>query len=845
MITKQTLLTALSRFLSDCVNLFVKKSEVPWEKGDGASSARLKESQSHPYGAYSVAEGYGTLVSSSAHYGHAEGSGSFVDGEAGHAEGGSTASGVKSHAEGSSTFANGDNSHAEGSGTIADGATSHAEGVSNTTMNEGEHAEGKYNITIQNKTIHTVGVGNKTNNVITRKNGHLIDVDGKHYIPGIGGYTGTENSLTGISDLATVVNGVPVEKGTGTSSVKQKGSGASASGNYSFAENKGTATANYSHAEGGSTANGAQSHAEGNGCTAESNNSHAEGYQNSVSGAAAHGEGRNNTTNNEAEHAEGKYNVSISGSTIHTVGIGTSSQRKNAHLITNDGKHYIPGIGGYNGTETSLTGKSDLATVINSIDTSKLTEITWSDLKTLRDGGNLVPGQQYRITDYNTTTTQVDTQSAGNQFDIIVVADSVNTLNENARAILHSGDTYFSTAGAKLEAWQLKYCLDNDTTRFAWAQDIRPVAITRYNGDGKYYYDGGTIEVSGVTYYYYWNSEYDEGFWLTSIIPSIDDPIYDYDGEDMQQVDNVLDVFPGSTESGKGVVYYMKDERDNECAYDFKNIMFKVGAKTIPGTVADVFYFTFSIVSNSVASDYSLTDQCYSNIICAYYDISSGGENICQYLNVNVFRNGGYDVPCYDNVFRTNCHNNTIGDYCYSNTFGERCTNNTLGSMIHNITLGSNCYLNIIEEDCHCNTFGDSCYNNKLGSGCFYNTFGIVCYNNTLGSGSSYNTFGCNCNYNTLGNRCESNTFGNRCSNNKFGSSSSTKSYYRYIIIEDGNQYIRLYCSSTTSYSNPYQNIKIAQGVNNTTIWKDITDSNVRQTYQTVYQPANSQIISV
>ena len=165
--------------------------------------------------------------------------------------------------------------------------------------------------------------------------------------------------------------------------------------------------------------------------------------------------------------------------------------------------------------------------------------------------------------------------------------------------------------------------------------------------------------------------------------------------------------------------------------------------------------------------------------------------------------------------------------------------------MIHNITLGSNCYLNIIEEDCHCNTFGDSCYNNKLGSGCFYNTFGIVCYNNTLGSGSSYNTFGCNCNYNTLGNRCESNTFGNRCSNNKFGSSSSTKSYYRYIIIEDGNQYIRLYCSSTTSYSNPYQNIKIAQGVNNTTIWKDITDSNVRQTYQTVYQPANSQIISV
>jgi hypothetical protein len=56
----------------------------------------------------------------------------------------------------------------------------------------------------------------------------------------------------------------------------------------------------------------------------------------------------------------------------------------------------------------------------------------------------LISGRQYRITDYVTTTVQVNTRSAGHQFDIIVTADDVNVLNENARAIQHKEDTYFN-----------------------------------------------------------------------------------------------------------------------------------------------------------------------------------------------------------------------------------------------------------------------------------------------------------------------------------------------------------------------------------------------------------------
>ena len=91
-------------------------------------------------------------------------------------------------------------------------------------------------------------------------------------------------------------------------------------------------------------------------------------------------------------------------------------------------------------------------------------KILYAELKELRDNNKLVPGTQYRITNYICTTTEKNTRSAGNQFDIIVTADSNNVLNENARAIQHDGDEYF--LNSNLAAWELKYCLNNDTNRF-------------------------------------------------------------------------------------------------------------------------------------------------------------------------------------------------------------------------------------------------------------------------------------------------------------------------------------------------------------------------------------------
>lgn len=80
------------------------------------------------------------------------------------------------------------------------------------------------------------------------------------------------------------------------------------------------------------------------------------------------------------------------------------------------------------------------------IDINLAESITWSALKTLRDNSNLVVGKLYRITDYVTTTVQTGTRSAGHAFDLVVIATSVNALSEDAKAILHEGDTYFANS---------------------------------------------------------------------------------------------------------------------------------------------------------------------------------------------------------------------------------------------------------------------------------------------------------------------------------------------------------------------------------------------------------------
>jgi hypothetical protein len=128
--------------------------------------------------------------------------------------------------------------------------------------------------------------------------------------------------------------------------------------------------------------------------------------------------------------------------------------------------------------------------------TDSLVSISYEELVQLIENKELEPGTSYRITDYTFTTTQKNTDSAHHDFDVIVVADSEDTLNENAKACKKEGDDYF--ANNNLAAWELKYSVVNDIDKYAWADDT----------------------------------------------------------------------------NGKGVIYWLKDEFNNEAGYDFKSALF-------------------------------------------------------------------------------------------------------------------------------------------------------------------------------------------------------------------------------------------------------------------------------
>ena len=684
----------------------------------------------------------------SGNYSHAEGYNTTASGEASHAEGiGTKAEGYFSHAEGINTEATGRYSHAEGYNTIASSFSSHAEGDGTTAIGTGCHAE---------------GAGTKANANYAHAEGRGTTALGE-----ASHAEGTDSTASGSSSHA---------EGSST-----------ASGNYSHAEGfNATAPGANSHAEGASTtAEGTGCHAEGSGTIAKINASHAEGYKTEASskyshaegngtvakGEAAHAEGIGTATTNAAEHAEGSYNKSIKNITIHSIGIGADNDnRKNAFEVYKTGDIYICDIGGYDGTNSQIDGIKTVQEVVEDIENTltisiNAENINYNDLKTLKKSGKLVPGTQYRITDYICTTTQKGTTHAEHVFDIIVTADSESALNEVARVILHTGDTYF--ANSNLNAWKIWYCLDNDTKRFAWADATNGKGviyrmIDEFGNDCPY-------DFKNIQFYRKW----DPSTSLHSSIPELNE---------------TNDFIP---------------------CYTFSSI-------------SDPNINTFT--DNSLTS----STNVYSNIIKEYLDFSNKQtlNNIC-FFDGNIHNNTfGYNCynstigdDCQYNTFGSNCYKNTFGNSCYSNTFGNDCSNNTFENDCNNNTFGNDCKNNTFENNCNNNTLGNACHFDALGQNGVGISFGSNCRDNIFGVDCSNNTFGNDCSNNTFGNDCNNNTFGNDCNNIKFASGPDSDSVkynsYQYNQFGDGCHFI-LFKEIETSSVMYIQNYKFAQGLQGT-----------------------------
>lgn len=370
----------------------IAKGFASHAEGEGTQSHGRN---SHAEGEMGIAYGRGS---------HAEGKVTKAYGMYAHAEGSETESGFTdlstgmvwgdqaTHAEGYKTKAIDRYSHAEGYATIAGfnpdaerptiklngedtpnydaSSAAHAEGYKTRAFGFASHAEGKYT-TASMESAHAEGLGTKASQQAAHSEGYNTEA------LGIASHAeGSETSAVGYNSHAEGARNEAVGDGShveGADNLAEKsythveGRNNTASGELSHVEGEGNiASGVRSHVEGmQNEVTSLASHAEGARNKATGSASHVEGTDNRANGAKSHVEGFTNIANNEAEHAEGKFNKS-NPNTIHSVGIGTStSNRKNAHEIMQDGKHYIIGIGGYDGTNPNSS--NDVATELTEL----------------------------------------------------------------------------------------------------------------------------------------------------------------------------------------------------------------------------------------------------------------------------------------------------------------------------------------------------------------------------------------------------------------------------------------------------------------------------------------------
>ena len=283
-----------------------------------------------------VAQGANRANKATAQNAFAEGGNTEATGTSSHAEGFSTlAAGGSAHAEGQGTEASGTGSHAEGYSALARGAYSHVEGNYTETVDSYAHAEG-YNTAAYGIASHAEGYSMWSNRVVSR-----AYAAGDSYI-----YVNREVNPGFVISNNTQTVGVQ-------SCVLQEQGDYRLSLGVAFTEDI-AANEILSVAP---SAYGSYSHIEGSYTVAMGTASHAEGNLSKALGDYSHAEGHDTKTTNTAEHASGKYNKSTPNVTQFSVGIGADEEhRANAYEVTTDGKMYVKGVGGYDGTNVSATG---------------------------------------------------------------------------------------------------------------------------------------------------------------------------------------------------------------------------------------------------------------------------------------------------------------------------------------------------------------------------------------------------------------------------------------------------------------------------------------------------------
>ena len=457
--------------------------------------------------------------------------------------------------------------------------------------------------------------------------------------------------------------------------------------------------------------------------------------------------------------------------------------------------------------------------------------VTHAQLLALRNAGTLVPGQDYRITDYVATTVQEDTQSANHPFDIIVKAVEPQRLSETASAAPHAGDTYF--ADCNMAAWRLRYAIDNEPERFEWADEDNGKGViyemtdeygntapfdfkgiqfkANINGTDRWVYlftvdaefpDESRRDIYDSTVKVFHNHSVPQVPRGNAIRPayteSYDEEPYNKCPDEQEMIDMGLCEENFNVETGE-FEYVCPDDPSHICPSEQEMIdrgmCFPDGEDPVTGeetwTCPDPE--EYGLCENYCREDYrysnGIAPQTLNNIFfCTHliYDDDEMGSEDYYAPNGNTF-----DINCtgirfsYDggaamfdsNSFGSDCKNITFIGYVRNNTFGAICSRitlkgsverNTFGASCSNITASSGLSQCVLGKGVSDVTFGSNCGRIEIGANSYDISIGNNCNSTKFGFNAQHITIGNSCTYNTFGSTCNNITMGSNCQLNRF-----------------------------------------------------------------------------
>lgn len=388
---------------------------------------------------------------------------------------------------------------------------------------------------------------------------------------------------------------------------------------------------------------------------------------------------------------------------------------------------------------------------------------TYSDLVSLVGSEALIPGAQYRITDFVTKingTYDISTvvgstaylhyaKSAEHPFDLVVTALDTSTLDEHAVATCHSGDLYF--ADNELEQWDIKYTIENNPLKYSWADTTNGKGVITYMKDefgNEAHYDFKNVMFlryaivaasvagdGGLAYHAETQpNRYGSPYHINTALES-----YGQTGEYVNPLQPYYDFAVGSQILGA--------------------IQFPSVDETYLSTFGADWYYTFDYY-DGVHSDASLNlkpdvpcvrnkldydSDVFSTLLVQRYDIRGLGGTVFEMNNVydssQIINGNEFGISCYFCTFGNNCSGNKLSDYCYGNTFGDSCYHNTFAALCDSNMFGGGCHSNKFDTYCHHNAFLRGCLDNTFGANCQNNIFGSDCYSTVNMHGNFDNEF--------------------------------------------------------------------------------------------------------